>query len=56
MRLKSEEASMFYEIFLPLLDYVNENRHVKMEPVHFAGESVDPRDAAEAAHFSLGAH
>ena len=56
MRLNPEEAGMFYEIFLPLLDYVNENRHVKMEPVHFAGESVDPRDAAEAAHFSLGAH
>ena len=51
MRLKSEEASMFYEIFLPLLDYVNENHHVIMEPVHFTGESVDPRDAAEAAHF-----
>ncbi len=51
MRLKSEEASMFYEIFLPLLDYVNENHHVIMEPVHFTGESVDPRDAAEVAHF-----
>ena len=51
MRLKPEEAGMFYEIFLPLLDYVNENHHVIMEPIHFAGESVDPRDAAEAAHF-----
>ena len=51
MRLKSEEASMFYEIFLPLLDYVNENHHVIMEPVHFTGESVDPRDAAAVAHF-----
>ena len=56
MRLKPEEAGMFYEIFLPLLDYVNENHHVIMESIHFAGESVDPRDAAEAAHFSLGAH
>ena len=34
MRLKPEEAVMFYEIFLPLLDHVNENHHVIMEPVH----------------------
>ena len=51
MRLKPEEAGMFYEIFLPLLDYVNENHHVIMELVHFTGESVDPRDAAAVAHF-----
>lgn len=51
MRLKREEAGLFYEMFLPLLDYVNENYHVTMESVHFTGESVDPRDAAEVAHF-----
>lgn len=51
MRLKPEEAGLFYEMFLPLLDYVNENYHVTMETVHFTGERVDPRDAAEVAHF-----
>ena len=51
MRLKSEDAGLFYEMFLPLLDYVNENYHVIAEPIKFAGESVDPRDAAEVAHF-----
>ena len=51
MRLKPEDAGLFYEMFLPLLDYVNENYHVTMETVHFTGESVDPRDAAEVAHF-----
>ena len=28
MKLKPEEAGLFYEMFLPLLDYVNENYHV----------------------------
>ena len=51
MRLKPEEAGLFYEMFLPLLDHVNENYHVTIEPVHFAGESVDPRDAVEVARF-----
>ena len=27
MKLKPEEAGLFYEMFLPLLDYVNENYH-----------------------------
>lgn len=56
MRLKPEDAHLFYEMFLPLLDYVNENYHVMMEPVHFTGESVDPRDAMEVAHFFMGTH
>ena len=51
MRLRPEDAGLFYEMFLPLLDHVNESCHVTMEPVHFTGESVDPRDAAEVAHF-----
>lgn len=51
MRLKPEEAGLFYEMFLSLLDYVNENYHVTIEPIHFTGERVDPRDAAEVAHF-----
>lgn len=51
MRLKHDEACLFYEMFLPLLDHVNENYHVTLTPVHFTGESVEPRDAAEVAHF-----
>ena len=49
MKLKPEEAGLFYEMFLPLLDYVNENYHVTM--VHFTGERVDPGEAAEVAQF-----
>lgn len=56
MRLKPEEAGLFYEMFLSLLDYVNENYHVTIEPIHFTGERVDPRDAAEVAHFYGNAH
>lgn len=51
MKLKPEEAGLFYEMFLPLLDYVNENYHVTTETVHFTGERVDPGEAAEVAHF-----
>jgi hypothetical protein len=51
MKLKTENAELFYEMFLPLLNYVNESYHVTMESVNFTGESVDPRDAAQVAHF-----
>lgn len=51
MKLKPEEAGLFYEMFPPLLDYVNENYHITMETVHFTGERVDPGEAAEVAHF-----
>ena len=51
MKLKPEDAGLFYELFLPLLDYVNDNFHVTIEKVRFTGESVDPRDAMDVAHF-----
>ena len=51
MKLKPEDDGLFYEMFLPLLDYVNENYHVTMETAHFTGERVDPKEAAEVAHF-----
>lgn len=51
MKLKPEEAGLFYEMFLPLLDYVNENYHVTMETVHFTGERVDPGEAARWHNF-----
>ena len=51
MKLKPEDAQLFYELFFPLLDYVNENFHVTTEKVRFTGESIDPQDAYEVANF-----
>ena len=51
MKLKPKDAELFYELFFPLLDYVNENFHVTTEKVRFTGESVDPQDAYEVANF-----
>lgn len=56
MKLKPEEAGLFYEMFLPLLDYVNENYHVTMETVHFTGERVDPGEAAGGGTIFMGTH
>lgn len=39
------------QLALPLLDYVNENYHVTMETAHFTEERIDPKEAAEVAHF-----
>lgn len=51
IKLKPEDAALFYELFLPLLDYVNESFHVTVEDVQFTGKRIDPRDAAEVARF-----
>lgn len=51
MKLNPEDAQLFYELFFPLLDYVNENFHVTTEKVRFAGERIDPQDAYEVANF-----
>ena len=51
MKLKPEDAELFYDLFFPLLDYVNENFHITTEKVRFTGESVDPQDAYEVANF-----
>lgn len=51
MKLKPEDAGLFYELFLPLLDYGNESFHVTIEKVRFTGESIDPRDVNESAHY-----
>ncbi|MCR4889975.1 MAG: hypothetical protein K5979_12475 [Ruminococcus sp.] len=51
MKLKPEDAGLFYELFLPLLDYVNENYHVTIDKMRFDGEIIDPRDALEVASF-----
>lgn len=51
MKLKAEDAGLFYELFLPILDYVNEKYHVTVEKIEFTGKSVDPRDAMEVANF-----
>ncbi len=51
MKLKPEDAALFYELFLPLLDYVNECFHVTVEDVQFTGKRIDPSDAAEVTRF-----
>ena len=51
MRLQPEEAGLFFQMFLPLLDYVNQKYHVTAKPVYFTGESVNTEDAAEVAQF-----
>ncbi len=51
MKLKPEDAALFYELFLPMLDYVNESFHVTAGNVQFTGKRIDPRDAAEVARF-----
>ena len=51
MKLKPEDAQLFYELFFPLLDYVNENFHVTTEKVRFTGERIDPQDAYDVANF-----
>lgn len=51
MKLKPEDAALFYELFFPLLDHVNENFHVTAEKVKFIGERIDPQDAYEVANF-----
>ncbi len=51
MKLKPEDAELFYELLFPLLDYVNENFHVTTGKVRFTGESIHPQDAYEVANF-----
>ena len=50
MTLKPEDAALFYELFMPLLNYVNYNYHVT-EDIDFTGKSVDPAKAMEVARF-----
>jgi len=51
MKLNPEDARLFYKLFLPLLDYVNENYHVTIDKVRFDGETIDPQDALEVSRF-----
>ena len=50
MTLKPEDAALFYELFLPLLNYVNHNYHVTTD-IDFTGKSVEPAKAMEVARF-----
>ena len=50
MTLKSEDAALFYELFLPLLNYVNHHYHVTTD-IDFTGKSVDPAEAMKVARF-----
>ena len=50
MTLKSEDAALFYELFMPLLNYVNHHYHVT-EDIDFTGKSVDAAEAMTVARF-----
>ena len=50
MTLKSEDAALFYELFLPLLNYVNHHYYVT-EDIDFTGKRVDAAKAMEVARF-----
>ena len=51
MKLSNEDAKLFYELFFPLLDYVNREYHILPEEDYFGQGMIDPQDAAEVAHF-----
>ena len=51
MKLDHEDAKLFYQLWLPLLNYVNENYHILTDDYDFTLGSIDPQDAAEVAHF-----
>lgn len=51
MKLNHEDAKLFYQLWLPLLNYVNENYHILTDNHDFTIGSIDPHDAAEVAHF-----
>ena len=52
MRLEQSEAELFYQLWIPLLDFVNRKYHVcpeteKIDP----SQGVDPRDAKTIADY-----
>lgn len=51
MKLSNEDAKLFYQLWLPLLNYVDKNHHVLAYDCDFTLGSIDPQDAAEVAHF-----
>ena len=51
MKLSNEDAKLFYQLWLPLLNYVNNNYHILVDEIDFTSEKIDPQDAAEVAHF-----
>lgn len=51
MKVKPEDADLFYELFFPILDYVNEKYHVTAENIKFVRRKIDPKDAIEVANF-----
>ena len=51
MKLNHEDAKLFYQLWLPLLNYVNNNYHILVDEIDFTSGKIDPQDAAEVAHF-----
>lgn len=51
MKLSTEDAKLFYQLWLPLLNYVNANHNIIADDLDFTLGSIDPQDAAAVAHF-----
>ena len=51
MKLSTEDAQLFYDLWFPLLDHVNQNHHITGMTIKFTGEKVDPNDAGIVADF-----
>ena len=52
MKLKPEDAGLFYELFLPLLDYVNDNFNVTIEKGQLYG-LIGPNGAGKTTIFNM---
>ena len=51
MKLSPDDAKLFYQMWLPLINYVNGNYHILVEDIDFTGGKIDPQDAADVARF-----
>jgi hypothetical protein len=51
MKLSPNDAKLFYQLWLPLLNYVNRNYHILVNEIDFTKGKIDLQDAAEVSHF-----
>jgi hypothetical protein len=51
MKLSADNAKLFYQLWLPLLNYVNRNYHILVNEIDFTKGKIDLQDAAEVSHF-----
>ncbi len=51
MKLSPNDAKLFYQLWLPLLNYVNGNYNVLVDDIDFTKGKIDLQDAVEVARF-----